>query len=503
MQRHRTRAGILAVLTLGVALVGCRGSDDDDATDEVATQESPPSAGADTAGADTASADTASADTAAADTASADTTGAGTASADTASGDTAGGATTGGSAAGSAAGSGDVVMAPEVECPDSEQGLSDTEVVLGGTYPLSGPVAAYASIPKGIDAYFQHINEQNGGVAFGDGVTREITWNFLDDQYTPDKTLENVRRLIENDGAWFIFNPLGTPPNTAIRDYMNESEVPQMYVATGASKWGNEHEEFPWTIGYQPDYESEGIAYAQYILGENPEAQIGILYANDDFGKDYLNGLREGLGDSADQLVSEVTYETTDATIDSQVSQVVDSGVDTFVLIATPTFAIQGINRLQAIGFEGQKILTSVSSSVGAVMGQVQDGAAEGFVTSVYLKDPSSPEYDEDPAMQEAKEILLAAYPDANVDDGFYFYGISVAQLLERTFQSMPTTCRAALMAAAENLSWEDPPLTLEGIGIETGDGDYFPLQQVQLERWEGDGWVKFGDIIDASDIQD
>ena len=340
-------------------------------------------------------------------------------------------------------------------------------------------------------------------MTFGDGVTREINWEFLDDQYTPNRSLENVRSLIESDGVWFVFNPLGTPPNLAIRDYMNQAEVPQMYVATGASTWGNDHEEFPWTIGYQPDYESEGIAYANYAIEQNPDAQIGILSANDDFGRDYLNGVKKGLGEEhADQLVAEVTYETTDATIDSQVSQVIDAGVDTFVLIATPAFAIQGINRVQQLGFEGEKILTSVSSSVGAVIGQVNDGAAEGWITSVYLKDPSSEEFADDAAMNEAKEILLAAYPDANTDDGFYFYGISVAQLLERTFQSMSSVCRAGLMAAAENMTWEQPPLLREGIGVSTGDGDAFPLQQVQLERWEGDGWVPFGDILDAAELQ-
>ncbi|MFV0307774.1 MAG: ABC transporter substrate-binding protein, partial [Desertimonas sp.] len=253
----------------------------------------------------------------------------------------------------------------------------------------------------------------------------------------------------------------------------------------------------------QPDYESEGIAYANYAIAQNPEAKIGVLHANDDFGRDYLNGIKEGLGEEyADNLVSVVTYETTDATIDSQVSQVLDSGVDTFMLIATPAFAIQGLNRVQQLGFEGERILTSVSSSAGAVMSQVNDGAADDWVTSAYIKDPSAEEFADDPAMNEAKEILLAAYPDANTDDAFYTYGISVAQMLERTFQSMQSVCRAGLMATAENMVWEQPPLLRDGIGIQTGDGDFFPIQEVILERWEDGGWQPFGDVLDAAELQ-
>lgn len=392
-------------------------------------------------------------------------------------------------------------MAPEVECPAEEPGLTDTEMVLGGTYPLSGPAAAYATIPVGVKAWFDHLNETEGGITAGDGVTRKISWSYLDDQYAPPKSLENVRRLTEQDGVWLVLNPLGTPPNTAIRDYMNESEVPQLYVATGAAKWGNEIEDYPWTIGYQPDYESEGIAYAQYVLEQNPDATVGVLYANDDFGKDYLTGIREGMGDAADQIVSEVTYETTDATVDSQVSQVLDADPDAFMLIATPQFAIQGINQVQALGYEGEKILSSVSSSVGAVINNVNDGAAEGWVTSVYLKDPTDPAYDDDPGMMEYQEVLAEYAPDADPDDGLNLFGMSVAQLFQHTVESMPTVCRAAIMEAAKNLDWAEPPLLLEGINIETSEGDGFPIQRVQLERWEGDGYVKFGEIIDADDL--
>ncbi len=391
--------------------------------------------------------------------------------------------------------------APAVECPEEEQGLTDTEIVLGGTYPLSGPVAAYASIPVAIGAWFDYLNETQGGITAGDGVTRQITWNYLDDQYAPPATLENVRKLIESDGVWLVLNPLGTPPNTAIRDYMNEAEVPQLYVATGAATWGRDIEEYPWTIGYQPDYESEGIAYAQFALADNPDATVAILYANDDFGKDYVTGIREGMGDAADQIVAEVTYETTDATIDSQVAQALESDPDVFMLIATPQFAIQGINQTQALGYEGMRILTSVSASVGAVIANTNDGAADGWYTDTYIKDPTDEQWADDPGMQQYFEILAEYAPDANPDDGLHVYGLSLAQLFQHTLESMPTVCRAAIMEAAKNLEWTDPPLLLPGVEIRTGEGDGFPVQQVQIMQWNGEEYEFVGDLIDAASL--
>jgi branched-chain amino acid transport system substrate-binding protein len=485
MTKRRTKLRVFAALSVSLALVGCRGSDDDDA--DVATEEETAAPAATGGGTDT---------TAATEATEAEST-EGTAASGTE------GTAAAGSEGTSAGTGGDTPMAPEVDCPESEPGLTDTEITIGGSYPLSGPVAAYGVIPVAIKAWFDYLNETQGGITAGDGVTRRINWTYLDDQYQPPRTLENVRRLVEQDNVWLVFNPLGTPPNVAIREYMNGAEVPQLYVATGASMWGNEIEEFPWTIGYQPDYESEGIAYAQYALSENPDARVGILYANDDFGRDYVTGIREGMGDAADQIVAEVTYETTDATIDSQVSQVIDSGADVFMLIATPQFAIQGIQRTAALGYEGTKIVTSVSSSVGAVIEPAGRDVATDWITSVYLKDPTDPEYDDDPGMMQYQEILAEYAPDANPDDGFNVYGMSVAQLFQHTLESMPTLCRAAIMEAAKNLDWADPPLLIEGIGITTGEGDAFPIQQVQLQRWTGDGYEKFGEIIDAADIND
>jgi branched-chain amino acid transport system substrate-binding protein len=499
MTSKRTTLRVFAALSVSLALVACRGSDDDDAGDDASEVTT---GGATDAPAATAAA---SATTAASEgtTAATEGTTAGTEGTTAGSEDTTAGSegTTAGSEGTAAGSEGSAAMAPEVDCPAEEPGLTDTSIKIGGSYPLSGPVAAYASVPVGIDAWFQHLNETEGGITAGDGVTREIEWAYLDDQYAPPKTLENVRALVEQESVWLVFNPLGTPPNVAIRDYMNEAQVPQLYVATGASTWGRDIEQYPWTIGYQPDYESEGIAYAEYVLSENPDATIAVVYANDDFGKDYLTGIQEGLGDKADQLIAEVTYETTDATIDSQVSQALGENPDAFMLIATPAFAIQGINQTQALGYEGIKIITSVSSSVGAVINNVNAGAADDWVTSVYLKDPTDPAYDEDPAMIEYKEVLAQYHPDANADDALHLYGMSVAQLLQHTLESMPSVCREAIMEAAKHMTWDAPPLLLEGVGIETDvPGDGFPIQQVQLQRWTGEQYEKFGEIIDASE---
>jgi branched-chain amino acid transport system substrate-binding protein len=390
--------------------------------------------------------------------------------------------------------------AAAVTCPASEPGLTDTSILLGGSDPLSGPVAAYASVPKGIEAYFKWINEKNGGITSADGKTRKVEYKYLDDQYSPPKTLENVRLLVEQDKVWLVLNPLGTPSNTAIRDYMNGAKVPQFLVATGAATWGRDIEKYPWTIGYQADYESEGIAYAKYALEQNPDAKIGILRANDDFGKDYVTGIKEGLGDKVDQIVSEVTYETTDATIDSQVSQVKDSGADVFMLIATPQFAIQGIKRVNALGWEPLKILTAVSSSVAAVIQPAGADIATGWVSDTYIKDSTDPQFADDPAIADYKEILEAYDPNANPDDGLYLYGVSVGQLFERIMQSLPNVCRESIMAAVKDFEWAEPPLLYPGIGIKTGPGDGFPVQQVQLMKWNGTIWDKseFPDLIDA-----
>lgn len=480
MRAARRGAAMLAVLGLGLGLVACRGGDDDDASsDSVATEE--------TAGGETPATEAGGEDT-------------------TPATEAGGEDTTPGSGSGAGTGTGEVPVneaAAAVDCPDSEPGLTDTSVKLGGTYPLSGPVAAYASVPKGVDAWFKHLNDTQGGITSADGKTREIEWEFLDDQYSPPKTLENVRLLIEQENVWLVLNPLGTPSNMAIREYMNSVEVPQLFVATGASAWGRDIDQYPWTIGYQPDYESEGIAYAQFALAQNPDAKVGILYANDDFGKDYLNGIRRGMGDKVDQIVAEVTYETTDATIDSQVSQVQNSGADVFMLIATPQFAIQGIKRVAALGWEPLKIVTSVSASVGAVIQPAGPDIATGWHSSTYIKDSTDPEYADDPAVLEYKEILARYYPDANPDDGLYLYGMSVAQLFQRVMESLPQVCRASIMEAAKNFEWPDPPLLIPGIGIKTGPGDGFPVQQVVAMEWDGTQWVKDDEILDAASLED
>ena len=341
---------------------------------------------------------------------------------------------------------------------------------------------------KGVDAWFQHLNETQGGITSADGKTREIEWTYLDDQYSPPKTLENVRLLVEQEKVWAVLNPLGTPSNTAIRDYMNQAKVPQLFVATGASKWGREIEQYPYTIGYQPDYESEGIAYAQYILEQNPDAKIGILYANDDFGKDYLAGVKEGLGDKVDQLISEVTYETSDATIDNQVSQVKDSGADAFILIATPQFAIQGIQRVAALGWEPIE-----DPDVGVVVrrrrrpagraragdrlgvGHLHQGSDRPEVRRTIRRSSST------------RRSWPTTTPAPTPTTGSTCTACRSAQTFQHLLESMDNVCRDSIMAAVKDFSGRSRRCSSPASASRPAPGDGFPIQQVQMMQWNGD----------------
>ena len=290
-------------------------------------------------------------------------------------------------------------------------GASDSEIKIGNTMPYSGPASAYATIGKAEAAYFTMINEQ-GGVN-----GRKINFISRDDGYSPPKTVEVVRKLVEEDQVLLIFNPLGTPPNTAIRGYLNENKVPQLFVATGADKW-NDPKNFPWTMGYQPSYRIEARIYGRYILKEQPNAKIALLYQNDDFGKDYLIGLREGLGDKADKmLVATKTYETTDPTVDSQIVSLQGSGADVLVTAAIPKFAAQAIRKVYDIGWKPIHIVSNVSSSVGAVMKPAGPEKAIGVISATYGKDPTDPQWQDAPDMKEWLAWMKKYYPAGNITD--------------------------------------------------------------------------------------
>jgi branched-chain amino acid transport system substrate-binding protein len=378
-----------------------------------------------------------------------------------------------------------------------DPGISKTTIHLGSTYALSGPLSAYASIVNGIDSYFKYLNAEKGGLG-----GRQVTFTFYDDQYTPAMGLANVRRLVEQDKVFAVFNPLGTPVNLAIRDYLNQQKVPQLFVATGAATWGADPKAYPWTIGWQPDYVSEGKAYGKYITDTVPNAKIGILRQNDDFGKDYVTGLKAGLKDKANEIIKEVTYEATDASVDTQVSSLKDSGATVFFDVTTPKFAAQAIKRTKEIGWTPTHVLASVSASPTAVMKVAGFDASQGIISASYLKDPADPAFANDAAIVEYKRILGKYGPSgANPLNPFFVYSHAVSQTLVKTVEAMKGNTRQGLMDSARSLDHVKVDLLLPGITNNTSKTDGYPVQQFQLVKFKGEAFERFGDIIDASKL--
>ncbi len=373
-------------------------------------------------------------------------------------------------------------------------GVTDTTIKIGHINPYSGPASAYSQIGYSIEAYFNKVNEE-GGVN-----GRTIEFISYDDGYAPPKTVEQARRLVESDEVFLIFQPLGTPPNSAIHQYMNDMQVPQLFVATGASKWGDP-ENFPWTMGWQPDYITEGKIYANYILENHPDGKIGILYQNDDYGKDYVDGLREGLGDKADEMiVAELSYEVADPTVDSQVINLKASGADIFYNVTTPKFAAQSIKKAAEIDWQPVHLLNSVSNSVGAVLAPAGLDVSKGVISASYLKDPADPQWAEDQAVIDWRAFMDEYYPDGDQNSSFTFYGYTVAQALIHVLeQAGDDLSRENVMKAAASMTDVELPMLLPGITMNTSDTDFYPLQQMQLIEFDGERWELFGDVIAGS----
>jgi branched-chain amino acid transport system substrate-binding protein len=371
-------------------------------------------------------------------------------------------------------------------------GASDTEIKIGNTNPYSGPASAYGSIGKAIASYWKMVND-NGGIN-----GRKINFISLDDSYSPPKTVEQMRKLVEQEQVLFVFQSLGTPTNTAVHKYMNAKKVPQLFVATGATKW-NDPKHFPWTMGWQPNYQSEAKAYAAYVLKNIPNAKIGILYQNDDYGKDYLKGFRDGLGAKASQLiVKEVSYETTDPTVDSQMVALKASGANVFFNITTPKFAAQAIRKAHEIDWKPVQLLNNVSSSINSVLKPAGFEAAKGVLSSVYLKDPNDPTYDNDTDMKEWRAWMKKYNPGANPNDAFYIYGYSVASTMHQVLkQAGDNLTRDNIMRQAANLKNYHAPLLLQGININTSPTDYAPIESIQLQQFDGKKkYERIGDVI-------
>ena len=370
-----------------------------------------------------------------------------------------------------------------------DPGASDKEILIGGIHPYSGPASAYGTIGKAIGAYFNKINA-DGGIN-----GRKLKWIDLDDAYNPAKTVEMARRLVEQDEALIVFNPLGTASNTAIQKYMNQKKVPQLFVATGASKWGDP-KNFPWTMGWQPTYSAEGRIYAQHILETKPNAKIGVLMQNDDYGKDYYHGFLEGLGDKAkSMIISHVTYEVTDATIDSQIVSLKASGADVFFNITTPKFAAQAIKKVAELGWKPVHYLNNVSASVGSVLVPAGLDNATGVITTQYLKDPTDPQWANDKGFKDWLEWMKKYNASADLKDANYVYGYNVAQgLMQVLKQAGDNLTRENVMKQAASLDMTLPML-LPGVNVKTAADDYYPIEREQLARFDGKTWVLFGKV--------
>ena len=374
-----------------------------------------------------------------------------------------------------------------------DTGATDTEIKIGNIMPYSGPASSYGVIGKTEDAYFKKVNAE-GGVN-----GRKINFISYDDSYSPPKTVEQARKLVESDGVLLIFNSLGTPPNSAIQKYMNIKKVPQLFVATGATKW-NDPKNFPWTMGWQPSYQSEGRIYARYILKEKPNAKIGILYQNDDYGKDYLKGFKDGLGPEGVKLiVAEESYETTEPRIDDHIVRLKASGADVFFDASIPKFAAQAIKKSAEIEWKPLHFLNSVSNSIGATIKPAGFDAAQGIISSAYLKDPTDPQWKNDAGMKRYNEFLDKYYPDADRNDGFVVYGYTVAQTMVHVLkQCGDDLTRENVMKQAASIKDLSLDGLLPGITIKTSATDFAPIEQLRLEKLQGQTWHLFGDIISS-----
>ncbi len=371
-----------------------------------------------------------------------------------------------------------------------DTGATDTEIKIGNIMPYSGPASAYGVIGKTEQAYFNKINAE-GGIN-----GRKINFISYDDGYSPPKTVEQARKLVESDEVLFIFNSLGTPPNSAIQKYMNAKKVPQLFVATGATKW-NDPREFPWTMGWQPNYQSESRIYAKYILKELPNAKIAVLYQNDDYGKDYVKGLKDGLGAKASMIVAEESYETTEPSIDSHIVKLKSTGADVFFNVTTPKFAAQAIKKMAEIEWKPLHILNNVAASIGSVMKPAGFENGQGIISSAYLKDTSDPQWKDDAGMKAFDEFLTKYMPDGNRIDLNLMYGYTVAQGLVHVLKNCgDDLTRANVMKQAASIRDLELGGVLPGIKVNTSASDFAPYSQLQLMKFKGEAWERFGDVI-------
>ncbi|UEM11888.1 ABC transporter substrate-binding protein [Bradyrhizobium barranii subsp. barranii] len=384
------------------------------------------------------------------------------------------------------------VSSPALAQKKYDSGASDTEIKIGNIMPYSGPASAYAAIGKTEEAYFNKINAE-GGIN-----GRKIKFISYDDGYSPPKTVEQARKLVESDGVLLIFGSLGTSTNGAIRKYMNEKKVPQLFVASGASKW-NDPKQYPWTMGWQPSYASEARIYAKYIMKEKPDAKIAVLYQNDDFGKDYLKGLKDGLGAKASMIVLEDGYDTSEPAIDEHVVKLKASGADVFLSITTPKFAAQAIKKAAEINWHPVHIISNVSASVGGVLEPAGLEISQGILSASYTKDGSDPQWNADDGMKKFYNFLAQYDPKANKLDAGVVFGYAAAQTMVKVLQMCgDDLTHENVMKQAASLKDFEPDTLLPGIKINTSADNFAPIEQLQMMRFKGRKWELFGDIISS-----
>ena len=374
-----------------------------------------------------------------------------------------------------------------------DTGATDTEIKIGNIMPYSGPASAYGVIGKMEEAYFKMINEQ-GGIN-----GRKINFITYDDGYSPPKAVEQARKLVESDEVLLVFGPLGTPSNSAIQKYMNAKQVPQLFVATGATKFGDP-KEFPWTMGWQPPYQSESRVYATHLMNTKPGAKIAIMYQNDDFGKDMLKGLKDGLGaQAASMIVAEESYEVSEPTIDSHIVNLKASGADVFFSFTTPKFAAQALKKVAEIGWKPTYYQSNVGASVGSVLKPAGFENSQGILSAAYAKDGADPQWDNDEGMKKFYAFLAKYAPDANKTDGSVVYGYGQAQTMVAVLKAAgDDLTRANIMKQAASLKDFTPDTLLPGVKINTSASDFYPIQQLQIMQFKGDKYELQGQIIDG-----
>ncbi|WP_315837181.1 ABC transporter substrate-binding protein [Bradyrhizobium prioriisuperbiae] len=367
---------------------------------------------------------------------------------------------------------------------------AEATIKLGNTAPYSGPASAYGTIASAEAAYFQMLNDR-GGIN-----GRKIEFISLDDGYSSPKTVEQTRRLVEQDEVAAVFSSVGTAPNIAVQKYLNLKKVPQLFVSTGASRW-NDNARFPWTVGMNPTYELEGRVYAQYILKTKPDAKIAMIIPNEDAGKDYLKGFKDGLGEHGNQLVSLTTYLSTDPTIDSQIVTMQQSGADVFFAEATPKFAAMALKKAASISWKPLIILPAVSNSVSAVLEPAGLENAIGVVSGLYLKDPNDKAWADDPALKDFLVWMKKYQPNANLGDLLNVQGYTAAQLMAHVLENCKgDISRDSIIQQATHLNAVALPMLLPGITVKTDPGNVTPIRQLKMARFDGKAWVLFGDVL-------